>query len=60
MMMDDVFFDDPAKCQDCQKIYEAGLMIWYNGRYLCPKCYGRKNNDEQTICGISNRKNRRT
>lgn len=58
MMMDDVFFDEPAKCQECQKIYESGLMVWFNGQHLCPKCYGRKNNDKQGICGIANCKNR--
>lgn len=50
MMMDDIFFNDPAKCQVCQKIYETGMMIWSNGRCLCPKCYEENKNDKQRIC----------
>ena len=38
-MMDEIFFGVPAECQECHKIYEAGIMIWLNGKCLCPKCY---------------------
>ena len=44
-MLDDVFFDDPAKCQACHKIYNAGLMIWLNGKCLCPECYQKEKGD---------------
>lgn len=42
MMMDDRFFEDPVKCQECLKIIEAGMSIWVNGRCLCPECYKKK------------------
>ena len=58
MMMDDIFFEDPALCSICRKIYESGIMVWLNGQCLCPECYGRKNNEQQGIRTASGKKDR--
>ena len=41
-MMDDIFFDSPAICTACHKIYESGIMTWLDGACLCPDCYADK------------------
>lgn len=42
MMMDDIYFSDPAKCAECHKKYELGTMVWLKGRCICPECYEKK------------------
>lgn len=42
MMMDDIYFSDPAKCQECHKIFESGLAVWVKGKCLCPECYAKE------------------
>ena len=42
MMMDDIFFEDPAECQECHKIIKSGLAVWVNGKCLCPDCYAKE------------------
>ena len=42
MMMDDIFFEDPAECAECHKIIESGLAVWVNGKCLCPDCYAKE------------------
>lgn len=42
MMMDDIYFSDPAKCAECHKKYELGTMVWLKGRCICPECYEKR------------------
>ena len=51
MMMDDLFYTDPIECQDCHKKFEAGLIVWVNGRSVCPKCYEYRRNNIELLTG---------
>lgn len=42
MMMDDMFYSDPARCPKCGKLCDWGSMIWLNGRCTCPECYEKR------------------
>ena len=42
MMMDDIFFEAPAKCDECNGIFETGTMVWLDGKCLCQKCYAKE------------------
>lgn len=63
LMMDDMFFEAPARCDVCHGLFDSGSMVWANGRCLCLKCYETsmkegKTNDEQGLCGTDNQQDR--